>query len=204
VCRRRTGRRYGLVLSLHLHVRVGGEECDDPVGHAGGRLEQQLAVVAHGGGLGAQVELGREWRLVGATRDDERADDVSREGHCERVHCAWLEAEDLGVHVDGREGAGSDDHRLEPEATEPTAQPMLREGLWGEQVVGRSPFEDWLHRDGGIVAAELEERIGQRGRALVVRLDDDAEALASWQCSRRCVRGRSAGVQGAEVLVAWS
>ena len=47
----------------HLHVRIGSKEGDDPVRHAGGRLEEQLAVVPHGGRLGPQVKLGREGRL---------------------------------------------------------------------------------------------------------------------------------------------
>ena len=88
-----------------LHVRVRGEEGDHAVGHGGGDVEEQLAVVAHGGGLGAQVKLGRERRLVGAARHDEREDDVAREGHGEGVDGARLEAENLGVHVDGRQGA---------------------------------------------------------------------------------------------------
>ena len=48
--------------------------------------------------------------------------------------------------------------------------------------------EDGLDGDGGVVTAELEERVVQRGRALVERLDEDVEA--------RRVRGDEAGEVG--------
>ena len=91
-----------------LHVGVRGEEGDDTIGHRLRALEQQLAVVAYGRRLGARVEFGREHRLVGAARHDERADHVSRKRHLKRLDDDGLDGEDLLVHVERGEGAGGD------------------------------------------------------------------------------------------------
>ena len=84
-----------------LHVGVGCEERDDPVGHDARALEQERAVVANRRLIGPGVEFGGEERLICAARDDERSDDVARKGHLERLDHHGLDGENLLVHVEG-------------------------------------------------------------------------------------------------------
>lgn len=135
-----------------FHVEVRGEEDDEAVGRDPREVGQQRAVVAHHARLVADLEGGGDGRLVAAARDDHGQEGGARERHRVGFLHHGREAEHLGVHLQGGDGARGDDDR-------------------GEAV------EDGLDGDGGVEAGEVQDRVGHGGGVGFVRFEDEEEAF---------------------------
>eukprot|EP00960_Hanusia_phi_P074340 768216-Hanusia_phi.AAC.4 len=87
-----------------LHVAIGREEDDHAVGHTCGELYDESPIVVDDRSVAPALVARVERHLVGAAGDDHGADALAGERHLEGLG-ERHEVEDLGVEVDGAEGA---------------------------------------------------------------------------------------------------
>lgn len=146
-----------------FHVEVGGEENDDTVWSDFGEFGEEVAVVAHVGGVVSGLEAGGDGILVAAAGDDEGEEGSAGKGHGIGFLDHGGEAEHFGVHVEGRNGAGGDND-------------------------GGETVEDRFYSYGGIETGEVEDWVGH-GRGFRFEGFEDEEETCVVCSDKRCEGG---------------
>ena len=135
-----------------FHVEVRGEEDDEAVWGDFAELHEQGAVVAHDAGLVADLEAGGDGGLVRPAGHDHGEERATGERHAVGFLHHGRKAEHLGVHFEGRDGAGGDDD-------------------------GAEALEDGFDGDGCVEAGEVEDGVGDGSCVGFVGLEDQEEAF---------------------------
>eukprot|EP00982_Pelagococcus_subviridis_P011619 31103-Pelagococcus_subviridis.AAC.9 len=153
-----------------LHVRVRHEERDEAVRDARGHVDENPPVVLNHPRIVAHVKLGAHRLLVRASGDHDRTQAVPGQRHRQRYARDRVEGQKLGVQVDRGQRPGGDEHVVE----------AFKDGRDGERRVE---------------ARQLQHRIRNVRIPLVVRLQDEREALLVRPHERAKVRDERHGVE---------